>query len=70
MKAASKRNNSIVQYNCIGEWVVVAKNVDVHYCKEICNFLRTLHPQFKYEYFKNEYITANKDNLNILLCNF
>ena len=61
-----KRNNSIVQYNSIGEWVVIAKNVDVLYCKEICYALRTLHPDMNYQYFRNEYITANKENLSLL----
>jgi hypothetical protein len=65
----TKKDNSIVQINCINQIEIIAKNVDIHYCIEICNFLKELHPAFRYVYAKTEYIKNNKDNLNTLFAN-
>ena len=57
----SKKKYSIVQINCIGEWVIIAKNVDVNYSIEICAYLKSIHSQLDYQYHTDEYIKSNPD---------
>ena len=66
MKKA-KTKNVIIQYNTIGEFVVIAKGVDIHYSQEICKHLRELHIGLKYEYYTEQYFKANKDRFQSLL---
>lgn len=62
-----KAKHVIIQYNSIKEFTVIAKDVDIHYCREICNYLKELHPGLRYIYFEVNYFKANKDNLKELL---
>ena len=58
---ATKKKYSIVQINCIGEYVIIAKNVDVNYSIEICNYLKSIHPQLDYQFHTDVYIKSNPD---------
>ena len=61
----NKQDNSIIQLNDdLKQHIIIAKNVDVHYCIEICGFLQSLHPNFRYTYYKTKYLQINKDVLD------
>ena len=60
-----KQDNSIIQLNDdLKEYVIIAKNVDIHYSIEICEHLQKIHPKFRYTYYKTKYLQANKDFLD------
>lgn len=44
-----KRYN-IYQIDATGNEIIIAKNVDIHYCVEICGYLKKIHDQFIFEY--------------------
>jgi hypothetical protein len=56
-----KVKNYVIQYDCIGNHSIIAKSVDVHYSKEICNAMKQLHPQMNYTYMTEIYYKSNKD---------
>ena len=61
----NKQDNCIIQLNDdLKQYVIIAKNVDVNYCIEICSHLQSLHPQFRYTYYKTKYLQMNKDVLD------
>lgn len=53
----------IIQYNSIKEFIVICKDVDIHYCMEICDYLNRLHTGLRYTFFENNYFKANENNL-------
>ena len=61
----NKQDNSIIQLNdYLKQYVIIARNVDVHYCIEICSHLQSIHPNFRYTYYKTKYLQNNKDILD------